>query len=81
MVAVGSGKSDEKGNIVKPNLSVGNLVLYSKYAGVEFEVCRQNACICQQEQPRMKAEYGYSVGLPKMSRYLCRDRTMSTTLW
>ena len=38
VVAVGSGKADDDGNISKPNLSVGDTVLYSKYAGVEFEV-------------------------------------------
>lgn len=37
VVAVGSGKADDKGSVVKPSLSVGNTVLYSKYAGVEFE--------------------------------------------
>lgn len=35
---MGSGKADEDGNISKPNLSIGDTVLYSKYAGVEFEV-------------------------------------------
>lgn len=38
VVAVGSGKADDKGKTVKPSLSVGDTVLYSKYAGVEFEV-------------------------------------------
>ena len=38
VVAVGSGKADEKGNVVKSSLSVGDTVLYSKYSGVEFEV-------------------------------------------
>lgn len=37
-MAVGSGKADEKGNVVKSSLSVGDTVLYSKYSGVEFEV-------------------------------------------
>ena len=36
--AVGSGKADDKGNVVKSSLSVGDTVLYSKYTGVEFEV-------------------------------------------
>ena len=38
VVAVGSGKADDKGNVVKSSLSVGDTVLYSKYSGVEFEV-------------------------------------------
>eukprot|EP00891_Asterochloris_glomerata_P002204 jgi/Astpho2/2204/Aster-03192 len=37
VVAVGSGKGDEKGNIVKPNVEVNSTVIYSKYAGAEFE--------------------------------------------
>lgn len=37
VIAVGSGKADEKGNVVKSSLSVGDTVLYSKYSGVEFE--------------------------------------------
>ena len=36
VIAVGSGKEDEDGKIVKPNLSVGDSVLYSRYAGTEF---------------------------------------------
>lgn len=34
---MGSGKGDEKGNIVKPNVEVNSTVMYSKYAGAEFE--------------------------------------------
>ena len=37
VVAVGSGKGDDKGNIVKPNVEVNSTVMYSKYAGAEFE--------------------------------------------
>ena len=36
VVAVGSGKEDDKGVIVKPNLNKGDTVLYSKYSGTEF---------------------------------------------
>ncbi|KAK9804171.1 hypothetical protein WJX73_008285 [Symbiochloris irregularis] len=37
VLAVGSGKADDKGNVVKPNLSVGDLVLYQKFSGTEFQ--------------------------------------------
>ena len=37
---MGSGKSDDQGKVVKPNLNIGDTVLYSNYAGVEFEVSR-----------------------------------------
>ena len=33
---MGSGKEDDKGAIVKPNLNKGDTVLYSKYSGTEF---------------------------------------------
>lgn len=36
VIAVGSGKEDEDGKIVKPNLAVGDSVLYSRYSGTEF---------------------------------------------
>ena len=36
VIAVGSGKEDDKGAIVKPNLNKGDTVLYSKYSGTEF---------------------------------------------
>ena len=35
---MGSGKADDKGNVVKPALSVGDIVLYQKYACTEFQV-------------------------------------------
>ena len=37
MVAVGTGKGNEKGEIVKPLLNMGDTVLYQKYSGVDFE--------------------------------------------
>ena len=37
VIAVGSGKTDDEGKVVKPNLDSGNTVLYSKYSGTEFE--------------------------------------------
>ncbi|MBK8803776.1 MAG: co-chaperone GroES [Fibrobacteres bacterium] len=38
VVAVGPGKTDEKGNVVKLELKVGDKVLYGKYAGTEVNV-------------------------------------------
>ena len=37
VVAVGSGKANEKGDVVKSTLSKGDTVLYQKYSGVDFE--------------------------------------------
>ncbi|MBK9577040.1 MAG: co-chaperone GroES [Fibrobacterota bacterium] len=38
VVAVGPGKTDEKGNVIKLELKVGDKVLYGKYAGTEVNV-------------------------------------------
>ncbi|MES2730438.1 MAG: co-chaperone GroES [Bacteroidota bacterium] len=38
VVAVGEGKVAENGNVVKPQLKVGDTVLYGKYSGTEITV-------------------------------------------
>jgi chaperonin GroES len=38
VVAIGSGKLDEKGNRVPMELKKGNRVLFSKYAGTEIKI-------------------------------------------
>lgn len=38
VVAVGPGKTDKDGNIVKMTVAVGNNVLVSKYAGTEIKI-------------------------------------------
>ena len=37
VVAVGSGKKDDDGKQVAPNVTPGATVMYSKYSGTEFE--------------------------------------------
>ena len=37
IVAVGPGRTDENGKIIKMNVKVGDKVLYSKYGGDELE--------------------------------------------
>lgn len=37
IVAVGPGRTDENGKIIKLNVKVGDKVLYSKYGGNELE--------------------------------------------
>jgi len=37
IVAVGPGRTDENGKIIKVNVKVGDKVLYSKYGGNEIE--------------------------------------------
>jgi chaperonin GroES len=38
VVAVGEGKLDNNGNLVKPGVVVGDKVIYSKYGGTEVTV-------------------------------------------
>ncbi|TPE45786.1 MULTISPECIES: co-chaperone GroES [Pontibacter] len=38
VVAVGEGKVSEQGALMKPQVSVGDTVLYGKYAGTEISV-------------------------------------------
>jgi len=38
VIAVGSGKLDNHGNLVKPGVEVGDSVIYSKYGGTEVTV-------------------------------------------
>ena len=37
IVALGPGRTDENGKIIKMNVKVGDKVLYSKYGGTELE--------------------------------------------
>ncbi len=37
IVAVGPGRQDENGKVIKMNVKVGNKVLYSKYGGTELK--------------------------------------------
>jgi len=38
IIAVGPGKASDNGTIVKPEVKVGDTVLYGKYAGTEVSV-------------------------------------------
>ncbi|MDR0458946.1 MAG: co-chaperone GroES [Coriobacteriales bacterium] len=38
VIAVGEGKLDSHGNLVKPQVNVGDSVIYSKYGGTEVKV-------------------------------------------
>jgi len=38
VIAVGAGKLDNNGNLVKPGVEVGDSVVYSKYGGTEITV-------------------------------------------
>jgi chaperonin GroES len=38
VVAIGPGKTDDKGSLIKLELKVGDKVLYGKYAGTEVTV-------------------------------------------
>ena len=38
VIAVGEGKLDNNGNLVKPGVVAGDVVIYSKYGGTEISV-------------------------------------------
>ena len=48
IVAVGPGKVDDKGNVIKLELKVGDKVLYGKYAGTEVNVDGQDLLILRE---------------------------------
>ena len=48
IVAVGEGKVSEQGVLVKPQLQVGDQVLYGKYAGTEITVDGQDYLIMRE---------------------------------
>ena len=48
IVAVGDGKVSEQGVLVKPQLQVGDQVLYGKYAGTEITVDGQDYLIMRE---------------------------------
>ena len=45
VVAIGPGRTDENGKIIKMNVKVGDKVLYSKYGGTELEYESENYLI------------------------------------
>ena len=49
VVAVGEGKLDKNGNLVKPGVSEGESVLYSKYGGTEVKVGDEDYLILRAE--------------------------------
>ncbi|WP_220464010.1 co-chaperone GroES [Adhaeribacter radiodurans] len=48
IVAVGEGKVSEQGVLVKPQLQVGDQVLYGKYAGTEITIDGQDYLIMRE---------------------------------
>ena len=38
VIAIGDGKLDNAGNLVKPQVKIGDNVIYSKYGGTEVKV-------------------------------------------
>ena len=49
IIAVGNGRTLKDGKVVKPELKVGDRVLYSKYAGNEFKISGQDHLIMREE--------------------------------
>ena len=49
VVAVGNGRVLKDGKVVKPELKVGDRVLYSKYAGNEFKISGHDHLIMRED--------------------------------
>ncbi|MDR3308053.1 MAG: co-chaperone GroES [Coriobacteriales bacterium] len=45
VIAVGEGKLDNNGNLVKPQVAAGDSVIYSKYGGTEVTVDNEDYLI------------------------------------
>ena len=50
VIAVGSGRLMPNGRVVKPAVSTGDIVLYSKYAGSEIKVDGKELKIVQESE-------------------------------
>lgn len=48
IVAMGPGKSNEKGELIAPEVKVGDVVLYGKYSGTEVTVDGKNYLIVRE---------------------------------
>lgn len=49
ILAVGPGKEDEKGNLTPMSVKVGELILFSSYAGTEFKTDEEEYLILSEE--------------------------------
>ncbi|MDR0308310.1 MAG: co-chaperone GroES [Coriobacteriales bacterium] len=49
VVAVGAGKVDNNGNLIAPDVKVGDKVIYSKYGGTEVKVGDEELIILRVE--------------------------------
>ncbi|MCL2135995.1 MAG: co-chaperone GroES [Coriobacteriia bacterium] len=45
VIAVGEGRLDNNGNLVKPQVNVGDSVIYSKYGGTEVKIDEEELII------------------------------------
>jgi len=50
VIAVGSGRVLPNGRVIKPAVSTGDIVLYSKYAGAEIKVDGKELKIVQESE-------------------------------
>lgn len=48
IIAMGPGKRNEKGDIIAPEVKVGDVVLYGKYSGTEVTVDGKNYLIVRE---------------------------------
>ncbi len=49
VVAVGRGKTDEKGKLIRMNVKKGDKIIFSSYAGTEVEIDRKEYVIMRED--------------------------------
>ena len=49
VIAVGDGKVDSNGNLVKPHVKEGDTVIYSKYGGTEVTIDEDEVIILRED--------------------------------
>jgi chaperonin GroES len=50
VLAVGPGKTDDKGNVIKPSVKKGDRVLFSRYAGTEIKLDGEERLIMREDE-------------------------------
>ena len=72
VLAVGPGRIDDNGNRVPLDVSVGDVVLYSKYGGTEVKYAGEEYLVLSRpRRPRRHREVGTAPATPRPARVAC----------
>lgn len=56
VVATGSGKTDDNGNLIKPSVKAGDIVMYKKWGGTEVKIEGKDHLLVKEEDLLAKVE-------------------------